>query len=102
MNDKNVILDRVIAKYGAEHQLTVATEELSELIKELCKWKRYGNNREAIIEELADVGLMLWQIKKIVGIEAWEIVTAQDKKIDRLLQRMEEDENEICVEKQIQ
>lgn len=49
-------------KYGIENQIIVAIEELSELGKELCKLLRNKNNEEELIEELADVEIMLEQI----------------------------------------
>lgn len=66
----------VIDKYGSDSQLTVAVEELSELTKEICKYKRYGNNIDHIAEEIADVEIMLEQLKLIFNcsdsVEAWK------------------------------
>lgn len=66
----------LIEKNGSDAQLTVAIEELSELAKELCKYKRYGNNIDHIAEEVADVEIMLEQLKYIFGfsdsVEQWK------------------------------
>ena len=44
----------IVNSYGKENQITVAVEELSELIKELCKELRGMGNPEHIAEEMAD------------------------------------------------
>ena len=52
-------------KFGAKNQLIVAIEELSELQKELCKYLRDKTNIRNISEEMADVEIMLEQLKLI-------------------------------------
>ena len=42
-------LKKAIDTYGKDMQLTVAVEEFSELIKEICKHRRGRDNRENII-----------------------------------------------------
>lgn len=83
-------LEKAIATYGADMQLNVAIEELSELIKEICKSKRGADNREAIIEEMADCYIMLKQLEYIFDIDYGDIVTIRSQKIDRLAKRLEE------------
>lgn len=56
------LYDELQKKYGIENQIIVAIEELSELGKELCKLLRNRSNKEELIEELADVEIMLEQI----------------------------------------
>lgn len=55
----------VIEYYGAEHQLIVAIEELSELTKELTKALRGNPSRDRIIEETGDVQVVIPQIMEI-------------------------------------
>ena len=83
-------LEKAIATYGKDMQLNVAIEELSELIKEICKNKRGADNREAIIEEMADCYIMLDQLRIIFGIGSIEMTAEIFKKIDRLEKRLEE------------
>lgn len=83
-------LERAIETYGKDMQLTVAVEELSELIKELCKHKRGSENREAIIEELADCYIMMEQIEIIFNIRNAEIACKVIEKTERLEKRLEE------------
>ena len=71
-------------------QLNVAVEELSELIKEICKSKRGNDNRENIIEEMADCYIMLDQLTIIFNIKYSEIDRIKDAKISRLEKRLAE------------
>lgn len=83
-------LKRAIEAYGKDMQLTVAVEELSELIKEICKNKRGRDNRKAIIEELADCYIVMEQIAIIFDIPNHAINEVVDKKITRLENRLAE------------
>ena len=82
-------IDIVISKYGTEHQVTVAIEELSELQKELCKFIRKSGNLSNIAEEIADVQLMLWQMQTVFDVRQEEVERRVKYKIDRTI-------NEIC------
>lgn len=90
------IYERAIEAYGKEMQLTVAVEELSELIKEICKNKRGSANIESITEEMADCYIMLDQIAFIFGIKPCDISAVIDEKLARLERRLSErNKNEI-------
>lgn len=86
----NPVLQKAIETYGAESQLNVAIEELSELIKEICKHKRGADNVVAIIEEMADVYIMLEQMQMIFDLGSTVIPDAMDLKVKRLKKRLEE------------
>ena len=83
-------LERAIETYGKDMQLTVAVEELSELIKEICKHKRGADNREAIIEEMADCYIMMEQLQIIFDIPYFSIDRVVNQKLDRLEKRLED------------
>ena len=85
------VLRQAIETYGVDNQLNVAIEEFAELIKEICKDKRYGNNEAAIIEEMADCYIMLQQLQMIFGISDTIIADAMAKKVKRLKRRLEEE-----------
>jgi hypothetical protein len=85
-----ITLEKAIATYGKDAQLNVAIEELSELIKEICKNKRGTDNREAIIEEMADCYIMLQQMRIIFGISTSELRSEEQEKMIRLEKRLEE------------
>lgn len=68
-----------IKQYGEANQLIVLFEEMSELQKEVCKSIRYNKRqlKPKIAEELADVEIMLEQLKIIFDIdddvEGWRL-----------------------------
>ena len=77
-------LEKAIETYGKDMQLNVAVEELSELIKEICKHKRGRDNIDNIIEEMADCYIMLQQLMIIFGIAYGHIDGIMDFKLKRL------------------
>ena len=72
-----------------EKQLVVAIEEFTELQKELCKYLRTKkmNNLIAIAEEIADVEIMLEQLKIFFKIDKCEIEEFKKNKIARTRER---------------
>ncbi len=60
--NRKIIYDAAIKKYGDHMQQMVAIEEMSELIKELVKHSRGAENNNHIAEEIADVFIMLEQL----------------------------------------
>lgn len=94
MENKKILI-KAIAKYG-EKQLDIAQEECAELIQAISKWKRYGdtNAKLNVIEEVADVTIMLEQIKIMFGITEEILQDEIDFKLDILAKKMEEEENE--------
>ena len=82
--EQNKTLYRAIKTYGDEHQTLMLLEEMSELQKELLKnANRKKDNTKDIASEVADVEILLAQIKMIHGIEK-EVEDQKDFKIDRL------------------
>ena len=82
------VLEQAIKTFGIDNQLTVAIEEFAELTKEICKHKRGSENTNSIIEEMADCYIMLEQMQMIFSIDEEELVDAMDKKIKRLIIRL--------------
>ena len=91
---ENLTIEKAIETYGKDMQLNVAIEEFSELIKEICKSKRGNDNRENIIEEMADCYIMLEQLEIIFDIDYRDIGHIIKNKINRLQKRLEEGNNE--------
>ena len=89
---KKVLID-AIKTFGEEHQLKIAIEEMSELTKAICKTLRSDRKTvedyEAVCEEMADVIIMINQLKLIYnnidGVEWWV-----NEKIERLERTIEE------------
>ena len=76
-----------LEKYGSEIQLIVALEELAELQQALCKNLRGNHNAAHIAEEIADVEIMLEQLKLCFeigdAVENW-----RERKLARLQSRI--------------
>ena len=90
--------EKFIESWGYESQIVVAMEEMSELTKELCKYKRNEllnkDNTETIKnikEEIADVLNMVEQLENMFGEE--EIEKIRKAKFKRALERMKETNN---------
>lgn len=84
---KEFIYQKLLDKFG-DKQIIVAIEELSELQKELCKYLRDKYNEENLIEEIADVEIMLEQIRIYFDLDEKEINKIKDFKLERTKERM--------------
>ena len=93
---ERAVLKAAIDKYGNDSQLAVAQEECAELIQAISKLNRAGSSdhpgrtaRAAmnnLYEEVADVQIMLDQIRIMYPSKAYDMIRAQ--KIARLEKRM--------------
>lgn len=84
----NPVLKRALATWGEEAQMLMVVEEMSELMKEILKnINRKKNNIAEIIEETADVEIMLEQLKANYSIEA-EVAAYKAEKIKKIEQRL--------------
>lgn len=90
--ERRALLDRAITAYGAPAQMDMAVEEMAELTKALCKVKRVSCAAEAkavlenVVEEMADVQIMLDQLRIIFGHSTAE---AEEYKLERLKKRLD-------------
>lgn len=82
--------EKAVETYGKDMQLNVAIEELSELIKEICKNKRGADNIDHITEELADCYIMMSQLEIIFDIKPLRLYSWIDEKLARLEERLAE------------
>ena len=92
------VLERAIATYGEKNQVLKCIEEMSELTKALLKLqyadKQYELQilQDAVNEEMADVDIMLEQMKMIFrnrnAVENQKI-----KKLERLKRRLDHEGN---------
>lgn len=85
------LLEKVIERFGKKHQLVVAMEEMAELQKELSKAIRGRQDINHITEEIADVEIMLEQLKIIFECSA-DVDIWKSAKLDRVIKRLERDE----------
>lgn len=87
--NKDELYTKTIKTYGSKAQITMVFEEMSELQKELCKSLRGEDVKENIAEEIADVEIMLEQMKLLYGIE--DLVQSNKQyKLERLKETLED------------
>lgn len=86
---------QAIETYGVRAQKLMAIEEISELTKEICKDFRGKLDREHLIEEMADVLIMLDQMLLLYKISGEEVGLMRIKKVERLKERLEKQNDEI-------
>lgn len=89
--ERRNIMTRAIQHYGETAQIDMAIEEMAELTKALCKVKRAATGAESaaavanVIEETADVQIMLDQLRLIFARSTDEI---EEEKLRRLERRI--------------
>lgn len=81
------VIQQAIRHYGNKHQVDKAIEEMAELIQVLMK-HRIEFNRDNIIEEIADVEIMMQQLCLIFKCSD-EVVNMRRQKIERLKRNIE-------------
>lgn len=93
-----------IAKtYGYEAQSRQCIEEMAELTQAINKlWRKCGNGqpynkdiemcKNNLIEELADVQIMIWQMVYLLKADVTPII---ENKINRTLERIQEEKSEV-------
>lgn len=82
--DRKAVLRKAIDTYGEESQAKMMIEEMSELTKELCKLFRGEGDTGHILEEMADVQIMLDQMRMIFG----DTSEQEKAKVERLERRL--------------
>lgn len=92
-NDYVQVILHAIRVYGKRNQTIVAIEEMSELTKELVKQLRGNSNKASITEEIADVEIMLCQMKIIYQIKDEDLEKYRVMKLDRLKNKLEGRDN---------
>ena len=98
-NEMYKLLETAQATYGYANQVVVAIEELCELGAVLSKYPRYDFHDDAlealkdkVVEETADVLIMMQHIQMIFGIQPTELDDMIDKKLNRLKRWVENDD----------
>lgn len=90
---------KVIAEnYGYEPQSRQCVEEMAELIQAINKLYRKqnfgGDSKEiaeasaGVLEEIADVLIMIWQLKVLLNIGEGELQDKMNEKLNRQLERI--------------
>lgn len=88
--ERKEILERAIGTYGYHAQVNMCLEEMAELAKALLKMRRTGGDVQEkldnIREEIADVQIMIDQMKLIYGEEP--VGKSERLKLSRLEERL--------------
>lgn len=82
------VLQRALDTYGSAMQIVVMMEEMSELQKELCKYLRGKCSPASIAEEIADVEIMIEQMKMLFCC-AEDVRSVRKRKVERLKERLD-------------
>jgi NTP pyrophosphatase (non-canonical NTP hydrolase) len=97
----NTTISSMLNKFGEDSQIDVSIEEMSELTKELIKYKRskihfrekQAASREHVVEEIGDVMFMMEYMKRIFNITDEEIQNTVVQKALRTKERYIDAEN---------
>ena len=82
--DSELVIQEAIKRFGEDKQKVVAMEEMSELIKAISKDIRGQGDRNNLIEEIADVYIMLEKLKEMYGFTNRELRLNINTKVERL------------------
>ena len=76
--------------YGYEPQSNMLVEEMAELTQAISKYRRNNSkkNFDNIVEEIADVEVMLHQIKHLLGINPKYVEQIKIEKVNRTKERI--------------
>ena len=86
---------KIIEHYGVREQLKKLSEEVYELQEAVIERGLVNFNNEHVIEELADVFVLLFQLQEFYGISKYEISDMVCYKVERTLKRIKKEvENE--------
>ena len=85
--EKKELYSQVIEKWGIDAHLWMVVEECSELTNAIAKYKRGREVSSAILEELADVSIIVELIANYF-CEA-EFIRIKEAKLQRLLKRVQ-------------
>lgn len=83
------VFQAALDTWGADAQILMAFEEMSELQKALCKMERCQGRVQDIAEEIADVEIMLEQMKLLFRCGGM-VMDERRLKINRLKRRISE------------
>lgn len=89
--EQKKLLNLIIINYGNLSQEDMAIEECSELIKAILKHRRGKATIADLIDEIADVEIMIEQLKIIYACDGY-VQNVIQYKIDRQLERMRKEE----------
>ena len=85
--ERKAIYMAAIEKYGVVHQLNKFDEELGEFLTEWGRMRNGEGDRKKFADELADLTIMLEQLRLIFGVND-DVCARMDYKVLRLQSRL--------------
>ena len=92
MEEYSAILEENIKAHGVNEETVIAMEECAELIQAISKVRRYGfggQHKDNLIEEIADVDIVITELMMMFDISQDEFYNVLDRKIKRIKNRLE-------------
>lgn len=83
---KNLIYQKAISVYGEKEQMRQTQEECAELIADIGRFLRCRIDENKLASEIADVEIMIEQMRMIIGGE--KVDAAKAYKVNRLIERL--------------
>ena len=81
------VIERAVRLFGFKEQMRMMQEEAAELIAAINRYERgRPGSYEAMIEEMADVKIVMAQMETVYGDD---IAAAMEQKLKRLEERLE-------------
>ena len=89
-SDWETIMDTSLKRDGDTKKLQIAQEELAELIQAISKYMRdTPDSSMLVLEELADVEIVLSYVRQICGFDLEDLVKAINIKLERENKRLD-------------
>jgi NTP pyrophosphatase (non-canonical NTP hydrolase) len=90
--EKEFLFSCAVNAWGVDAQLLMGVEECTELAHAILKYLRNPDKFPQVIEEIADVELMLEQLHLMFPIRI-EVDAVKEQKLDRLIKLLQEHAN---------
>lgn len=89
-SDWETIVDTSLKRDGDTKKLQIAQEELAELVQAISKYMRdTPDSNMLVLEELADVTIVLSYVRQICGFDLEDLVKAINIKLEREKKRLD-------------
>lgn len=97
--ETNKAIGEIAEHYGVKAQSMQTCEECAELIQAVSKLTRGVTETRilALVEEIADVRIMMYQMMQFYGIPETEISNHVEEKLKRQLERIRRNESEVKI-----
>lgn len=87
--DWKKLTQKLLSKYGRMNQFHMVYEEMGELAQAISKMERGLGRLDKVVEEMADVYIVMEQLKIIYNIDDFAIKRQMECKVNRLYDYME-------------